>query len=174
MLPAAQALIAELDAEAPATRRVLERLPGDRLHWQPHPKSLSAGQLAHHIASIPGNIARLAGLDGLDVANRRFEYATCESVPALFATLEASLASARDFLSGLDAERAHAVWRLTAGDRELAVMPRIGVMRTMGLNHWYHHRGELVVYLRLLNIPVPIVYGRSADEGPGTESARAS
>jgi uncharacterized damage-inducible protein DinB len=174
MLPAAQALIAELDAETPATRRVLERLPGDQLHWRPHPKSLSAGQLAHHIASIPGNMARLAQLDGLDVANRRFEYATCESVPAALASLEASLASARDFLSGLDAERAHAVWRLTAGDRELASMPRIGVMRTMCLNHWYHHRGELVVYLRLLGVPVPVVYGRSADEGPGTEATPAS
>jgi uncharacterized damage-inducible protein DinB len=174
MLPAAQALIAELDAETPATRRVLERLPGDRFQWRPHPKSLSVGQLAHHVASIPGNMARLAHLDGLDVANGRFEYAASESVPALFATLEASLTSARDFLSGLDAERAHAVWRLTAGDRELASMPRIGVMRTMCLNHWYHHRGELVVYLRLLNIPVPVVYGRSADEGPGTESAPAS
>jgi uncharacterized damage-inducible protein DinB len=174
MLPAAQALIAELDAETPATRRVLERLPGDQLHWRPHPKSLSAGQLAHHVASIPGSISRLAQLDGLDVANRRFEYASCESVPALFATLDASLAAARDFLSGLDAAQAHAVWRLTAGDRELATMPRIGVMRTMCLNHWYHHRGELVVYLRLLNIPVPVVYDRSADEGPGPGSLPVS
>ena len=168
MLPAAQALIAELDAETPATRRVLERLPHDRLEWRPHPKSLSAGQLAQHVASIPGNIARLAQLDGLDVASRRFEYASCESVPAVLASLETSIGQARDFLTGLDDERAAATWRLTAGGRELASMPRIGVMRTMCLNHWYHHRGELVVYLRLLGIPVPVVYGRSADEGPGT------
>jgi len=171
MLPAAQALIAELDAETPATRRVLERLPNDHLDWRPHPKSLSAGQLAQHVASIPGNIARLAQLDGMDVANRRFEYATCESVPAVLASLDTSIGQARDFLTGLDAERAAAMWRLTAGGRELASMPRIGVMRTMCLNHWYHHRGELVVYLRLLGIPVPVVYGRSADEGPGTVAA---
>jgi len=168
MLPAAQALIAELDAETPATRRVLERLPNDRLDWRPHPKSLSAGQLAQHVASIPGNIARLAQLDGMDVANRRFEYASCESVSAVLASLDTSIGQARDFLTGLDDERAAAVWRLTVGGRELASMPRIGVMRTMCLNHWYHHRGELVVYLRLLGIPVPVVYGRSADEGPGT------
>jgi len=168
MLPAAQALIAELDAETPATRRVLERLPNDRLDWRPHPKSLSAGQLAQHVASIPGNIARLAQLDGMDVATRRFEYASCESVSAVLASLDTSIGQARDFLTGLDDERAAAVWRLTVGDRELASMPRIGVMRTMCLNHWYHHRGELVVYLRLLGIPVPVVYGRSADEGPGT------
>lgn len=171
MLPAAQALIAELDAETPATRRVLERLPADRLAWRPHPKSLSAGQLAQHIASIPGNMARLAQLDGLDVTNRKFDYASCESVPALLASLDTSLGDARLFLTGLDEARANDVWRLTMGDRELAVMPRIGVMRTMGLNHWYHHRGELVVYLRLMGIPVPVVYGRSADEGPGTSSA---
>jgi uncharacterized damage-inducible protein DinB len=167
MLPAAQALIAELDAEAPATRRVLERVPADQLDWRPHPKSFSAGQLAHHVASIPGSIARLAQLDGLDVANRRFEYACCESVPAALASLDESLATARNFLTGLDEASAQAVWRITAGDREIASMPRIGVMRTLGLNHWYHHRGELVVYLRLLEIPVPVVYGRSADEGPG-------
>jgi uncharacterized damage-inducible protein DinB len=89
-------------------------------------------------------------------------------VSAVLASLDTSIGQARDFLTGLDDERAAAVWRLTVGGRELASMPRIGVMRTMCLNHWYHHRGELVVYLRLLGIPVPVVYGRSADEGPGT------
>jgi uncharacterized damage-inducible protein DinB len=92
-------------------------------------------------------------------------------VPALLASLDTSVQEARDFLTRLDDERAMATWRLTAGGRELASMPRIGVMRTMCLNHWYHHRGELVVYLRLLGVPVPVVYGRSADEGPGTPSA---
>jgi uncharacterized damage-inducible protein DinB len=166
MLPAAHALIAELDREIPATRRVLERVPADRFDWRPHTKSFSAGQLAQHIATIPGNVARFAQTDGLDILTRRVEYASPESVSALLATLETSITAARDFLAGLDGVRAEAIWRLTAGDRELAAMPRLGVMRTMGLNHWYHHRGELVVYLRLLDIPVPIVYGRSADESP--------
>src|SRR5260221_14771125 len=101
MLPAAHALIAELDAETPATRRVLERLPADRLDWQPHPRSLSAGQLAQHIASIPGNMARLAQLDGLDVTNRRFGYASCQSGAALLASLQASIGEARHLLLGL-------------------------------------------------------------------------
>ena len=91
-------------------------------------------------------------------------------MPAALASLDAAIAEAREFLSGLDEARAMATWRLTNAGRELASMPRIGVMRTMCLNHWYHHRGELVVYLRLLDIPVPVVYGRSADEGPGTPS----
>jgi uncharacterized damage-inducible protein DinB len=168
MLPAAQALVAELEAETPATRRVLERVPGDRLGWRPHPKSFTLGQLSQHVAAIPGNAARFAQGDGFDVANRVPQYPECESTGALLEALEASLASARSFLGGLDEAAASVLWRVTAGERQLAAMPRIAVMRSLGLNHWYHHRGELVVYLRLLDVPVPIVYGRSADENPVT------
>ena len=160
------ALIAELDAEGPITRRVLERVPDDRFDWQPHPKSMTAGQLAQHVASIPGNASRFLQLDGFDASTRRFEYPCCESRGALLATLDASIAAARESLAALDSARAGAMWRMTFGDREIMKMPRINVMRTIGLNHWYHHRGELVVYLRLMGIPVPIVYGRSADESP--------
>jgi uncharacterized damage-inducible protein DinB len=160
------ALIAELDVEAPITRRVLERMPADRFDWQPHPKSMTAGQLAQHVASIPGNASRFLHLDGFDLSTRRFEYPSCDSREALLATLEASVAAARESLAALDGARAGEMWRMTFGDREIARMPRINVMRTIGLNHWYHHRGELVVYLRLMGVPVPIVYGRSADESP--------
>jgi uncharacterized damage-inducible protein DinB len=166
MLASAQALIAELDAETPITRRVLERLPADRFDWQPHPRSLSAGQLAHHIATIPATAARFIQVDGVDMSTRRVAYASSEGPAALLASLDASVAAARQALAGLDVTTAAAPWRLTFGDRELLSTPRIGVMRTIGLNHWYHHRGELVVYLRLLGVPVPIVYGRSADESP--------
>lgn len=166
MLPAARTLIAELDSEASTTRRVLERVPADRFDWRPHPKSMSAGQLAQHVAAIPGGVARFAQLDGMDVATRPQDYASCESRDALLATLDASIAAMRDMLAGLDEARAHATWRLTFGDQEIFALPRLNVVRTMGLNHWYHHRGELVVYLRLLDVPVPIVYGRSADENP--------
>jgi uncharacterized damage-inducible protein DinB len=174
MLPAVRALIAELDAETPATRRVLERLPADRLDWRPHPKSMSLGQLAQHTASIPGTVARFAQMDGLDVSTRPTEYACCESKEAVLATLEASVAAVRDCLGGLDEARANATWRMTFRDRELFAVPRLAMMRTMGFNHWYHHRGELVVYLRLLDIPVPIVYGRSADENPFAAAAPLS
>ncbi len=164
MLPAAHALIAELDAETPATRRVLERVPADRFDWRPHAKSLTAGQLARHVAAIPGNATRMAQLDGVDLATRRMEYPSSDSTEALIATLESSLAAAKEFLAGLDEARAQALWRMTYGDRELLAVPRLSVMRTICLNHWYHHRGELVVYLRMLDVPVPVVYGRSADE----------
>ncbi len=166
MLPAARALIAELDAETPITRRVLERVPADRFDWRPHPKSMSAGQLAQHVAAIPGGVTRFAQQDGMDVATRPNQYVSCESRDALLATFDQSVADARAFLDGLDEARANQTWRLTFGDKEIFAMPRLGVMRTMCFNHWYHHRGELVVYLRLLGVPVPIVYGRSADEDP--------
>jgi len=166
MVPGARALIAELDAELPATRRVLERIPPERLAWRPHAKSMSAGQLAQHVATMPANIARIAQSPGLDAATRMGDYATCESREAVLATLDASVASARDALASLDEAGANAIWKFTFGDRDIFTMPRLAVMRTMAFNHWYHHRGELVVYLRLLDVPVPVVYGRSADENP--------
>lgn len=166
MLTAAEALIAELQTEAATTRRVLERVPADRFSWQPHPKSFSAGQLAQHIATIPGSMTRMAQLGTVDMSTRRFEYATAENTAALLSTLDDSVATARDYLAGLDARSASEIFRLMFGDRQIVAFPRLAMMRTMCLNHWYHHRGELVVYLRLLGVPVPIVYGRSADESP--------
>lgn len=168
MLPAAEAMIAELETEAATTRRVLSRVPDDRLGWRPHPKSMSAGQLAHHIASIPGHIARVAASESLDVADRfrSMEYASCASQQAALETLDASVSAARAALESLDEPASRAIWRMKAGDRDLFALPRLAAMRVLGLSHLYHHRGEMVVYLRLLNVPVPIVYGRSADESP--------
>ena len=166
MLPAVHALAAELDAEAAITRRVLQRVPDPHLGWQPHAKSMTLGQLAQHIASIPGNIARLAQQPGVDMATRRIEYAPGGSAAAMLETFDSSVAAARGFLSELTPESAGETWRMTFGEREIFAIPRLGVMRTMCLNHLIHHRGELVVYLRLLDVPVPVVYGRSADENP--------
>lgn len=166
MHPAAEALIAELDAESSATRRVLERVPGDRLDWRPHAKSMSLGQLAHHVASLPGTISRMAAGDGLDAATADFEPQPAESAEALLTTHDAAVAEAREYLTGLTEETAMAPWSLTHGEREIFTMPRIGLLRTLAFNHLYHHRGQLMVYLRLLEVPVPAVYGRSADENP--------
>ena len=166
MSSAAHVLAAELDAEFPITRRVLERVPTDKLAWQPHAKSMSLGQLAQHLAAIPGSIARFTQVDGLDMATRPVSYASGESTPGILATFDQSVAAMKTALADLEDEKATATWRLMFGDREIFARPRIGVMRTMCLNHMIHHRGELVVYLRLLDVPVPIVYGRSADENP--------
>jgi len=166
MTTAAHALLAELDAEAATTRRVLERVPADRFEWRPHPKSMSAGQLAQHVASIPGNAARLGRIDEFDVSKATADYKTCDSRDALLTSFDAAVNSLRDVLTGLDETTANAPWHLKFGDRPIVTWSRLGMIRTMGLNHWYHHRGELVVYLRLLGVAVPVVYGRSADENP--------
>ncbi len=158
-------LLAELEQEATTTRRVLERVPEGHLSWKPHPKSMSLGQLALHIATVPGNVAELAAMDTIPEPPAFVQpeaASTAELVPAL----TASVAKARHHLGGLDDAAMHAPWRLMSGGRELMVMPRVALARAIMLNHWYHHRGQLLVYLRLLNVPVPSVYGPTADENP--------
>ena len=166
MSPAATALAAELDAEFPITRRVLERVPAGKLAWQPHARSMALGQLAEHVARIPGSIAKLAQMDALDLATRPTTYPSGESTAAILGAFDQSVAAIRAALADIDETRANAPWRMMFGDREIFTMPRIRVVRMMCLNHMIHHRGELVVYLRLLDVPVPVVYGRSADENP--------
>ena len=158
-------LLAEMDQEAKATRRVLERVPQAQLSWRPHQKSMSLGQLALHVATIPGMVAQLAAADQLSEPPKFIqpEAATStELVPAL----EASLVKARQLLGGMDDAKLAATWRLMNGNTELMAMPRAAVIRTIMLNHWYHHRGQLLVYLRMHNVPLPSVYGPTADENP--------
>ena len=159
-------LIAELERESKATRRVLERVPGEKLEWRPHPKSMSLGQLANHVAGIPGNIARMAQGESFNAADRMGGPPQPEPGTDFAANLDAALEESRSILSQWDTKTASGMWRLTAGEQEVFSMPRVEMIRSMLLNHWYHHRGQLTVYLRLLDVPVPAVYGRSADERP--------
>ena len=157
-------LLKELEAEAQTTRRVLERVPDAHLGWKPHEKSMSLGQLALHIATVPGNVAELAAQPFLQV--REFEQAAATSAAELIPTLNDSVARARKILGGMDDAALMVTWRLMNGDQEILAMPRAAFLRTVMLNHWYHHRGQLSVYLRQLNVPVPSIYGPSADENP--------
>lgn len=166
MANVAQALAAELEKESVATRRILERVPEDHLGWQPHAKSMTLGQLALHLAGLPGVFARLGRLDGFDAATANFTPKTPQSAGEILATLDASLADAKAFLGGLDEKTATAPWRMTLGEQELMTLPRHELVRTLMFNHSYHHRGQLSVYLRLLDVPVPATYGNSADENP--------
>ena len=159
-------VLAELDQEAATTRRVLERVPGDKLGWKPHVKSMSLGQLALHVATIPGAVAKFLAGDGLDIGGVNFEAPAATSASELLPALDESIKTAKEVLTGLDDHKAMTTWKLTRGATELFAAPRIGVARSIMLNHWYHHRGQLSVYLRLLNIPVPSIYGPSADENP--------
>jgi len=160
-------LLAELEQEATTTRRVLERIPQEHLSWRPHPKSMSLGQLALHVATVPGMVAEIAAIDTVTAPNSFIqpEPATAaELVPAL----AESVAKAKRALGTYDDAKMAATWRLQngVGGREMLAMPRGAFVRTVMLNHWYHHRGQLLVYLRLLNLPVPSVYGPTADENP--------
>jgi uncharacterized damage-inducible protein DinB len=166
MIPLAQSLSAELKAESAATRRLLERVPEDRFDWRPHPRAMTLGQLAQHVAAIPGSICRLAQLDGLDGKGRSFEPATAESRAALLATLDQSVTEMAAYLDGLTDDVANAPWSMSSGDQVLFTVPRAGMLRTIAFNHLYHHRGQLCTYLRMLDVAVPVVYGRSADESP--------
>lgn len=158
-------LLAELEQEAKATARVLERVPQSKLSWRPHAKSMSLGQLALHVAAIPGNVAQLAAADVIPQPPA-FTQPEAATAAELVPTLRASLAKAREVLSPFDDAGMMGMWRLQHNGRDLMTMPRAAVLRTIMLNHWYHHRGQLLVYLRMHDVLLPSVYGPTADDNP--------
>jgi len=158
-------LLAELEHEAKTTQRVLERIPEAHLSWKPHPKSMSLGQLALHVATVPGNVAELAALS-IVPEPPAFVQQPARTSSELVPALHDSIARARRALGSFDDAAMNATWRLMHQGNELMALPRTAVVRAIMLNHWYHHRGQLLVYLRLLDIPVPSVYGPTADENP--------
>jgi uncharacterized damage-inducible protein DinB len=173
MIAMVQPMMGEIEQEAATTRRVLERVPADKLAWAPHPKSMTLGQLALHVAAIPGAISKLAQADEIDAAKANFDPPSPKDVDEVLAALDASVQAAQEYLSGISESAAMGNWRLLANGKELFAVPRIGMLRSIMLNHWYHHRGQLSVYLRILEVPIPVIYGRSADENPFATSASA-
>lgn len=159
-------LLQEFRDEAAITKRLLERVPTDKLTWKPHPKSMTLGQLSGHIASIPGRISKLVQHESFDVLKGNFVPQQPSSLEEILTILEQGIRDADQFLQGFDEQSAAATFRLLKGDREVFRQPRAVTVRTIMLNHWYHHRGQLSVYLRLLDVPLPVIYGRSADTDP--------
>ena len=166
-------LLAELEQEAATTQRVLERIPQAHLSWRPHPKSMSLGQLALHVATVPGSVAELAARDVVPEPPA-FVQPEAATAAELVPSLMASIATARATLGGFDDARMTAMWRLQSGGRDIMAMPRVALVRAIMLNHWYHHRGQLLVYLRLLDQSVPSVYGPTADENPFAAAVSAA
>jgi uncharacterized damage-inducible protein DinB len=160
-----EAMRDELLQESKATRRLLERVPADKMGWKPHEKSMTLGQLATHVATLPGGISRMAQSDEFDVANAKPPQPK-ESVEEILAAFDAGVESAAGYLGGMNMDAAQVHWRMVMGGKEIFGMPRIAMLRSILLNHLYHHRGQLTVYLRLLDVPLPMVYGPSADENP--------
>jgi len=159
-----EALIQELEQEAQTTRRVLERVPGDRLGWKPHAKSMSLGQLALHIATTPGGVSEIVRQSPFPVP--AFTQPSATSAAELVPALEQSVTKAKENLRAIGDAGLAKQWRIVNGDTEVMSLPVGAALRTIMLNHWYHHRGQLSVYLRELGVPVPSIYGPSADENP--------
>ena len=160
----AQSLLDEFEVQAPITRRFLERLPEDKLTWKPHERSMTAGQLAYHLAMVPGGVVRFVQNNPAQAPN--FDFHQPASRQEILNTLDETIATVRDVLPQFDDAAMNETWRLMAGGQEVLAQPRALFLRDVMLSHWYQHRGQFCVYLRLLNVPVPASWGPSADEPP--------
>ena len=160
-------VLMEIDLEAGTTQRVLERVPADRLTWKPHVKSMSVGQLALHVASSPGWVAGMLVTDEFGMTLDELKHIPAPETSEDIMTAHAeSLAKAKQILGGLDDAAVMTTWSFKVEGVTVFSAPKLGIIRALVLNHWYHHRGQLSVYLRLLDVPVPPIYGASADENP--------
>jgi len=160
-----QALLPEFDQEMANTRKALERVPDGKFDWKPHDKSGTMGWLAGHLATLP-NLALMA------LAQDSFDLATRPTLPKLnnraevLAAFDKGIAEARKAIAAASDEHLMKPWSLLNGGQTLLSLPRIAVLRGFFMNHLIHHRGQFTVYLRLNNVPVPSIYGPSADENP--------
>jgi uncharacterized damage-inducible protein DinB len=161
----AQSFLAEFEVQAPITRKFLERLPEDKLTWKPHTKSLTAGQLAHHLATVPAGIVQMAGSNPAQ-APKSFEFPQPASRAEILKTFDEGVATVRNLLPKFDDAAMNETWRMVAGSHEVMAVPRASFVRDIMLSHWYQHRGQFCVYLRLLDVAVPSSWGPSADEAP--------
>jgi uncharacterized damage-inducible protein DinB len=156
-------LLPEFDHEMATARTVIERVPADKFGYKPHERSMTMGVLAGHIAEMPGWAVAGLNQDSLDMAGYTPSPA---STPAeVLASFDKNVAAARAAMAAASDETYFETWSLKRGGETLMSMPKIAVVRTFVMNHIIHHRGQLSVYLRLNNVPVPSIYGPSADEG---------
>jgi uncharacterized damage-inducible protein DinB len=156
--------LGELDYEMANTRKTLERVPTDKLAWQPHTKSMTLGRLASHIAEMPNWAVRTVRLPEFDFAVGGYQRLNLGSTPEIVEAFDKNFTAAREAIAGAGDEALRETWTLRRGDQVVFALPRIGVLRSMVLNHTIHHRGQLTVYLRLNDVPLPGLYGPSADE----------
>lgn len=161
-------LLPEFDQEMASTRKTLERVPEDKLGWKPHDKSMSLGRLATHIAEIPGWVVHAIQTDELDMAPPGappYHPVVAASRQELLDMFDKNVAKARTDIAAASDEHMLKPWSLLMTGKTMLTMPRLTVVRSFALNHMIHHRAQLGVYLRLNNLPVPSIYGPSADEG---------
>jgi uncharacterized damage-inducible protein DinB len=161
----AQALLAEFEVQARITQKFLERLPEDKLTWKPHHKSMSAGQLAYHLAFVPGGVVRLVQNNPAE-APKFLSFPQPASREEILKVFNDSMVAVRSLLPGFDDTAMKQTWRMVAGGRDLLAQPRAEFLRDVMFSHWYQHRGQFSVYLRMLDVAVPASWGPSADEPP--------
>ncbi|MBC7553045.1 MAG: hypothetical protein H7257_03600 [Taibaiella sp.] len=159
-----QALIAELQMESSNTRKLMERIPEGQNSWKNHEKSMALGNIVSHICELPGWITMTLNTSELDLATMSYKPNIAETNSDLLAMFDNELNKAVEALGNAGDEEFSKMWTLRRGNHIMFTMPKIAVIRSMALNHLYHHRGQLTVYLRLLDIPIPGMYGPSADD----------
>jgi len=159
-----QSFIAELKHEAASTKRILERVPEGKFDWKPHEKSMSLGRLASHVAELPGFLNSILTMDDVDFAKGHYKALHPKTPEELLSVFQQKLDEVVETLQNTSDEKMQASFTLRSGDHVIATVPRMVAVRSMALNHIIHHRGQIAVYLRLLDVPVPGMYGPSADE----------
>ena len=159
------AFIMEMEQEAKATKRVLERVPEDKFDWKPHEKSLTIGQLAMHIATLPKSMADIMKEDKFEMGESP-GWLSPGSVDELLSALDDTVKETKEIFESLGDDGFASDWTMIKEGKEVMRVPRMVMTRQFVLNHWYHHRGQMQVYLRLLDVPVPSIYGPTADENP--------
>src|SRR2546422_4570172 len=167
------AILQEFAQESKTTRRVLERVPDDRLTWKPHPKSMSLGVLALHLATAPGAIAQWTLVDSYEFPSGGSPMPEAKSNAEILAAHDAGVEKAKSAITQIGDAGLHQHWQATKNGVAFLKMPKAALVRAIVLNHAYHHRGQLSVYLRLIDVPVPSIYGPSADENPFAVAAQA-
>lgn len=159
-----QAFLAELKHEARATKRILERVPEGKFDWKPHEKSMSLGRLSSHVAELPGFLNSILTMDEVDFAKGHYKASHAHTPQDLMNVFQEKLDEVVKSLEATSDEQMQKPFTLRSGDHVIATVPRMVAIRSMALNHIIHHRGQIAVYLRLLDVPVPGLYGPSADE----------
>jgi uncharacterized damage-inducible protein DinB len=159
-----EALLAELKQEAAATRKILERVPLEKSDWKPHEKSMSLGRLASHVAELPGWVSVTLDTDELDWSKFDYKPQIAKSTEELLKILDDNVAKAEASLKNADDKKFFENWTMRNGEQLFFTLPKAAVLRTSAYSHMYHHRGQLSVYLRLLDVPLPGIYGPTADE----------
>ena len=161
------ALLPEFDNEMANTRKTLERVPDEKFSWKPHEKSSAMGNLAGHLANLPSWAGLAIRQDSLDLAPGGVPVSTppLNSQAEVLETFDKNVAGARAAIAGASDEQLFQSWTLMANGKTIMSLPRVAVLRSFVMNHLIHHRAQLGVYLRLNDIPVPSIYGPSADEG---------